>query len=634
MNPDYFKLLKWLEPAPPNFRELFQLALKEGTHSAKLLRQLAQFSLDEPQLHQLGRAFMKTRSLGVSWEGLNIFKLAILSNCTTGHLITPLIATALRYGVNLEVLCFSYSEAYTVAIGGDQRLIDFAPNAVLIAIDHHGLPLREILGYSNDEQQTINDCTCYLQAIVDGIHNRISTVCLMQSIAYPISCSFGHADKKISGSIRRVLDAVNQFITGAADIVLDIASLAGMVGTSHWFDSKLFHNSKIPFSLPFVPLYADHVCRVIGAMSGKSRRVLVLDLDNTLWGGIVGDDGVEGITIGNGSALGESFIYFQNKVLSLRKRGVLLAVSSKNDDLQARRPFQEIQDMVLKEHHFSAFHANWNDKASNILAISQQLSLGLDTFVFIDDNPLERDLVRKFLPEVAVPELPLDPAFYTLVLDAAGYFEAVSFSDEDTRRADLYQTRGVITHLAANDLDTYLSSLEMKLEIETVNIKNRTRVVQLINKSNQFNLTTRRYTDFQIQDIELNSNFLKLAYRLVDKQNDHGIISVLLCEKSDVILDIALWVMSCRVIGRGVESAVLIFLIKKARQLGCSFIRGLYIPTARNKLVENHYAKMGFTQDLKSNQQGTVWLLDLDNACIDVKKQMQIVDNTESIKYV
>src|ERR1700674_2759765 len=270
MNPDYFARLKWLEPPPDNFRELMRAALDDGERTGDELRRLAKYSLDEPQLHQLGRAFIKARAPETVWRGLTPFRLAILSNGTTGHLIAPLVATALRYGIDLHVLGFSYDESYVVAVSGDDRLKEFAPTAVLVAVDHRGLPFREVFGHEDEERQIAGECAAYLQAIYDGVREKIASVCIAQTIAHPVSSSFGHADKRIAGSIGRIVDSINHFVTAAADILFDAASLAEIVGTSQWFDAKLSHIGKLPFALTFVPLYADHVCRVIGAMLGKS----------------------------------------------------------------------------------------------------------------------------------------------------------------------------------------------------------------------------------------------------------------------------------------------------------------------------------------------------------------------------
>src|SRR5437868_2889022 len=239
MNPDYFARLEWLERAPDNFRELMGAALNDGGQAGAQLRRLAQYALNEAQLNQLGRAFNKARERETEWKALTPFRLAILSNSTTDHLIAPLIASALRYGIDLRVQTFSYHESYVVAVSGDERLTEFSPNAVLVAIDHRGLPLREVFGHEDEERQIAEECAAYLQAMYDGVRKKIASLCIGQTIARPVSSSFGHADKKIAGSIGRIVGSVNDFIAGAADILFDAASLAETVGTSQWFDSRL-----------------------------------------------------------------------------------------------------------------------------------------------------------------------------------------------------------------------------------------------------------------------------------------------------------------------------------------------------------------------------------------------------------
>ncbi len=244
--------------------------------------------------------------------------------------------------------------------------------------------------------------------------------------------------------------------------------------------------------------------RVLSALRGKSRRALVLDLDNTIWGGVIGDDGLQGIQCAQGDAAGEAYLSVQRLALELRERGIVLAVSSKNNDEVARSPFRHHPELLLKEEHIAVFQANWNDKATNIKAIAQELSLGLDSMVFLDDNPVERNLVRQILPEVAVPELPSDPALYARTLAAAGYFESVVFSDEDVKRARYYQdnARRVGLQKQAGDIDAYLESLQMEITFQPFDETGRARIAQLINKSNQFNLTTRRYTESEVAAAE------------------------------------------------------------------------------------------------------------------------------------
>jgi len=332
---------------------------------------------------------------------------------------------------------------------------------------------------------------------------------------------------------------------------------------------------------------------------------------------VIGDDGVEGILIGNGDATGEAYLHIQRMALELRSRGVVLVVSSKNEDEVARLPFRTHPDMLLKEEHFAEFQANWLDKASNIKLMSEKLSLGLDSFVFLDDNPAERMQVRRELPSVAVPELPDDPALYVSTLLAAGYFEALSFSQEDQQRADFYSAnskRELILKSASN-MDEYLNSLEMEVIFQDFDSIGRARIFQLVSKSNQFNLTTKRYTESQIRDFEDDSAFFTRQIRLTDCFGDNGMISVVLCEIKGQDWIIETWLMSCRVLGRKVELAVLQDLIGAAKRQGGNKLIGIYRPSDRNMIVKDHYKLLGFEQvSMTTDEQ--VWELDISDYVI------------------
>ncbi len=351
-------------------------------------------------------------------------------------------------------------------------------------------------------------------------------------------------------------------------------------------------------------------------MRGKSRRALILDLDNTVWGGVIGDDGLEGILIGQGDPVAEAHLSVQQTALQLRDRGIVLAVSSKNEDETARLPFRQHPEMLLKEEHIAVFQANWNDKASNIQAIAQELNLGLDAMVFLDDNPVERNLVRRHLPQVAVPELPEDPALYARTLLAAGYFDAVAFSKEDRERADFYRNnaRRVALKEKVGDIDAYLASLSMRITFQPFNDIGRARIAQLINKSNQFNLTTRRYTEAEVQEIQGDSSCRTLQVRLSDTFGDNGMISVVICREQGEDWLIDTWLMSCRVLARKVETAVLQELLRQARTAGVRRLTGWYRPTERNKMVEEHYSKLGFEAVGLAEEGGTLWTLEVATA--------------------
>jgi len=378
--------------------------------------------------------------------------------------------------------------------------------------------------------------------------------------------------------------------------------------------------AKLPFAQEFVPLYADYVCRTIAALTGRSRRCLVLDLDNTLWGGVIGDDGLSGIQVAQGDAAGEAFLDFQRYCLSLRQAGILLAVSSKNEDETARLPFRQHPEMLLREEHFAVFQANWNDKPTNLKAIATELSLGLESLVFVDDNPFERELVRKTLPQVAVPEMPSDPALYSRTLSAAGYFEAVAFSSEDQNRAAYYEgnARRASLQQQVSDLESYLASLEMEIWFRPFDSTGRERIAQLINKSNQFNLTTRRYTEAEIAQMEASDQFFTLQVRLKDTFGDNGMISVVICRKvSKEEWEIDTWLMSCRVLSRRIENMVLKELLTHAAERGIRLLRGFYLPTDRNKLVERHYANLGFDLRAEHADHSTEWELAVATANIE-----------------
>jgi FkbH-like protein len=480
--------------------------------------------------------------------------------------------------------------------------------------------LRQGIGDADLAQQTVAACLAHLALIRQGITSNSGATCIVQTIPRPPETIFGNLDLTVPGTLRSLVDAVNRGIAdslaGSGDLLFDVAGLAEIVGLANWHEPTLWHTAKLPFANALLPLYADHVSRIIASLRGKSRRCLILDLDNTVWGGEIGDDGLEGILIGQGDPTGEAYLAVQQTALALRERGVVLAVSSKNHDEIARLPFQRHPDMLLRERHIAVFQANWSDKATNIAAIADALSLGLESMVFLDDNPAERALLRQLLPQVAVPELPSDPALFGRTLMASGYFETVAFSAEDRQRAEFYtdNARRVALQKKAGDLDAYLASLAMVMTIQPFDTPGRNRIAQLINKSNQYNLTTKRYTERDVEEIAGDPHCLTLQVRLSDSFGDNGMISVVICRRRGQDWHIDTWLMSCRVLGRRVENAILQELVALARQRDIRNIIGVYHPTERNKLVEAHYEKLGFTFVLRRENGATEWNLSVADA--------------------
>jgi FkbH-like protein len=503
----------------------------------------------------------------------------------------------------------------------DSKVNSSKPDAVLLALDYRALPLKMSPGDADAAAATIRGALGYLRMLRDGIKANSNAVCIFQNFAQPAETLFGALDASLPGTLRSLLANINhelaQYAAGSGDVLLDAAGIAQTVGLAEWHNPRLWNMAKFSFSEELIPLYADHVSRVVAALRGKSGKVLILDLDNTVWGGVIGDDGIEGINIAQGDAAGEAHLAVQRLALDLRQRGIVLAVSSKNTDEVARRPFEQHPEMLLKLEHIAVFQANWNDKATNIQAIAEELSLGLDAMVFLDDNPAERGLVRKLLPEVSVPELPEDPAYYARTLAAGGYFETVAVSGEDFKRAQQYQDNAKRADLQrqVGGLEAYLASLEMTITFQAFDATGRSRIVQLINKSNQYNLTTRRYTDPEVVAAEDDPKVFTLQVRLSDIFGDNGMISVVICRPGAAgDWQIDTWLMSCRVLGRKVEHMVLREMLKHARTAGIRKLVGTYRPTDRNKLVVDHYAKLGFTKTAEEESGLTRWELLVDGA--------------------
>jgi len=389
------------------------------------------------------------------------------------------------------------------------------------------------------------------------VNMRWNATIVQNNFEIPPGGVLGHFAVRHPAARENYVERLNRLMAQEAPpyvAIHDLRGLAAEAGARLWFDPRFYHEFKMPCGAESLVQYAHSAVSLLRAIFGRSKKVVVLDLDNTLWGGVVGDVGPGGIKFGQGSGEGEAYLAFHRYLKELQQRGIVLAVCSKNLEEHARKPFEERDDMVLRLSDFSCFVANYNTKADNLRTIAQQLDLGLDSFVFVDDNPAERAIVRRYVPQVAVPDLPEDPAGYIQAVAQYRYFETVSLTAEDSARARYYADNARRRSLAAEsaDLDSFLVSLEMKMRISPINELNVERSTQLLNKSNQFNLTTRRFTLAQIQEIARDPRWRTLTFSLRDNLGDNGLISViLLCLEEDSLV-VDSWVMSCRVLQRGV----------------------------------------------------------------------------------
>ena len=377
--------------------------------------------------------------------------------------------------------------------------------------------------------------------------------------------------------------------------LIDLEPIRAHMGYDAFHDPKLYAIAKMPISTQALPAVASRVVDAILARKGRFHKCAIVDLDNTLWGGVIGDDGLEGIQIGE-LGQGHAFTEFQTWLKELKNRGVMLAVCSKNDEANAKEPFLRHPEMVLKLDDFSAFVANWEDKASNIRRIQKELNIGLDSMVFFDDNPFERNLVRTMLPEVEVPELPEDPAEYTAFARMQNLFDTNSYSDEDRVRTERYLAEKSRTELSAgiDNYDDYLKALGMKAVCAPFDAFHIPRIAQLTQRSNQFNLRTVRYSEQEIEEIAANPRYITRYYTLRDRFGEHGLIAVVILEKRENELFVNEWLMSCRVLKRGMEQFIADSILRAAREAGVARVVGEYIPTPKNAMVKDLYASMGF----------------------------------------
>ena len=606
--------LPWLLAAPENFNDRCA-ALAGNTDPLPEAQQLAMTGLSVNQSNRLIKTLDRHETiLPQPPSSLTHFKLGVVSNATFNLFVSPLRAAALRHGIWLDVVLADFDQAIQEALNPDSLINSAGVDAVLIALDHRGYPLASESLSCTTGGANAQDALNYLNQLREGFRANGGAPSLVQSLACPPFPLLGGLDAQLDGLLQREIHEFNRLtancIMKSADILLDIAALASSIGTHQWFDERQWFMSRIAFNNALIPLYCDHVARTLAAIRGKSKKCLVLDLDNTLWAGVIGDDGMEGIHVGQGHPLGEAHQAIQRYALELKKHGVILAVCSKNEESIALQPFREHPDMLLKESDIAVFVANWNDKASNIRHIAQTLNIGLDALVFLDDNPMERDIVRTALPQVTVPEIPDDAALIPRTLAAAGYFDMLSFTADDAKRADQYRDNAMRQQAmtAAGSIDDYLASLDMAIDIRPFDAAGRKRITQLINKTNQFNLTTQRYTEAEVERFETDPTYITRQVRLADKFGDNGMISVLIAKKESDCLLIDSWLMSCRVIKRRVEDALCDELVTTAKAAGITTIRGQYSPTPKNHLVKDHYQSLGFTL-ADSNEESDTWEL-------------------------
>ena len=531
-------------------------------------------------------------------------------------------------GIDCELWLGNYDNYNSEILEPESPLYSFNPDVVLLLpaesrCRYLGSPFDDVEAQKEAATKTSQE----LLKLCEKIRERTKTEIILGNFILPGRFDPGAIRSRTLASDWSFRKQVNLNLGLSAPSFVQICDIEFLVNRRGflksrddraWFESKQIGSPDLTFDI------ASEITHQVRGLKKSSKKVLALDLDNTLWGGVIGDDGLEGIEIGDTSPRGEAFKAFQRACLVLNQRGVLLAVCSKNDHAKAIEPFEKHPEMVLKKEHFASFKANWSPKSDNIRAIADELSLGTDSFVFVDDNPAEIEIVRQFVPEVETILLSPDPADYVGQLLDSRFFEPLAITKEDLERASQYRQEASRRELreSVTNMDTYLRSLEMTAIASPFTELDIPRITQLINKSNQFNLTTQRRTEAEVRDIAQNpSRFPAFTLRLADKFGDHGLIAVVICEVKEQALEPTLepkleidtWLMSCRVLNRQVEELTVSEVTRIAKAHGCSLIRGSYLPTPKNGMVEGLYPKMGFTL-VSTSEKGSFYELKTKDA--------------------
>jgi FkbH-like protein len=604
--------LPWLIAPPTEFRAAVRALREDPVDDLKRLRALATTSLSMNQLHTLAKAANDV----MTRNEVAAVRMSVISNATTDLLVPAIVATAPRHGIWVDAEGGPFGTFVSEALNPDSMTHQRQNHVVLLALDYRAFDFVCCEGEPTQAADTVANALKTLGNLAQALQAQRPTMVIVQTLPPPPSSVFGSFDAQLPGSLRWMIERFNTLLRATyipSVTLLDVANMASAMGLEQWHDPVQWNMGKFACSHDAIPLYADTICRLMMAVKGKAKKCLVLDLDNTLWGGVIGDDGMAGIVLGQGNPVGEAFLAIQQTALDLRRRGIILAVSSKNDEVNARQVFREHPDMLLREEHIAVFQANWKDKASNLVAIAQTLQIGVDALVFLDDNPAERQQVRLALPEVGVPELPDSPEFFPAMLLSAGYFETVQYTAEDADRAQQYQQNSARTAAlsSTSDMAEYLESLAMRASVRRFDSVGRARIAQLVNKTNQFNLTTRRYTEAEVALMETDPRVFGIQIRLQDRFGDNGMIGVVICREQGTEWVIDTWLMSCRVLSRRVEEVTLNVLHAAAKARGISRLIGLYRPTAKNAMVREHYLRLGFAM-VEQRSDTDQWMLEVD----------------------
>ena len=532
---------------------------------------------------------------------LPAIKVALTGDTATQFLATAIRGTGAERGYQIDLFEAEYNQVERQFLDPSSELYQTDADFIVLFQSTHKLGEKHSLLSPSQQESLAEERLAFVASVSENpMLASKKIICLnypeiedtvFGSYATKVTSSFTYQVRKLNMGL---MDLSQRY---ANLFICDIAGLQNKLGRDMMFAPNVYVSTEMVLSIDALPYVASRVMDIICAIKGQFKKCLILDLDNTVWGGVIGDDGLEGIQLGHGLGIGKAFTEFQMWVKKLKQRGVIICVASKNNEETAKEPFEKHPDMVLKLEDIAVFQANWETKVDNIRTIQRILNIGFDSMVFLDDNPFERNIVRENIPGITVPELPQDPGEYLEYLYSLNLFETASYSQADKDRTKQYQVEAQRVSLQktfSNEAD-FLKSLDMTSVVSGFNKFNTPRVAQLSQRSNQFNLRTVRYTEADIEALGQDPDVIDLSFTLEDKFGDNGLIAVIIMKKQDEeTLFIDTWFMSCRVLKRGMEDFTLNTMIEAAREKGYKRIVGEYLPTPKNKMVENHYPSLGF----------------------------------------
>ncbi len=541
-------------------------------------------------------------------------RIAILGGSTTSEVKGMLELFLLAHGIQPTFYESGYNRYSEDVLFQNPDLWNFKPDIVFVHTTWHNVSqFPQLMEPEAEVEERVGREVARFATLWEKIHTELGALIIQNNFDLPHLRPLGNLEASESFGRVHFLQRLNaQFAKYARNhprfLINDIHYLSAQVGLNQWDARAYWYNFHMALSPTATVALGQNVAAIVKSVYGKSKKCLVLDLDHTLWGGIVGDDGVQNLILGRDHPVGEAFLDFQRYVKDLQLRGVLLAICSKNEMESAKEGFSH-PDSILKVEDFSAFKANWNPKPSNLREIAAELNIGLDSLVFVDDNPAERALVADQLPEVSVPEVGSDVSCFAEILEHERYFEVNRVVQDDLQRPAYYTSNAQRSsyQVGFRDYNEFLASLEMTAEIASFPAVYLERITQLINKTNQFNLTTKRYTGAEVESISRDPGFVTLYGRLADRFGDNGLVSVLIGRVSGETLEVDLWLMSCRVLNRELELAMFDTLVEQCQARGIRKIVGVYIPSKKNNMVAGHFAALGFTRMSESSGDKELW---------------------------